>query len=117
MLCLSLLQLNREILELHCHHVLVYWVNILEERDVIQRNLDSLGSWAHASLIRFNKVKCKVLHLGQGKSKHKYRLGGEWLESSFESKDLEVVVDEKLQVTQQSALPAQKANYILNCFK
>jgi len=52
-------------------------VDTLERKDTIQSDLDRLERWACVNLMKFNKVKCKVLHIGQGNPKHKYRLGRE----------------------------------------
>ncbi|KAJ7402003.1 hypothetical protein BTVI_90364 [Pitangus sulphuratus] len=86
-----------------------------EGQYAIQRdNLEKC--WAHGHLMQFKKTKGKLLHLGQGKSQYK-RLGDEQIKSSPAEKHLQVLVDERLDTSQQCALGAQKANCILGCFK
>ena len=67
-------------------------------------DLDRLKQWVQETLIRFNKAKCKVLHLNQRNIHYQNKLGNERIEHSPARKDLGVLVDGKLNMSQQCAL-------------
>lgn len=84
------------------------------ERAAIQRDFDRVEVWADTNPTKFNKGKCKVLHLGRNNPTRRYRLGANWLETGFAEDDL---VYNELNVSQQRALAAKMGNSVSGCIR
>ena len=65
--------------------------------------------------MNFNREKCKVLQLGRKNELHRSRMEDTWLDNSTCERDLGVLVDYKLNMSQQCDAAAKKANAILGC--
>ena len=57
--------------------------------------------WSQMNLMRFNKSKYKILHLGHGNPCYQYKMGCVRIEHSPSEKDLRILADGKLDMSQQ----------------
>ncbi|KAK4830006.1 LOW QUALITY PROTEIN: hypothetical protein QYF61_008176 [Mycteria americana] len=89
-------------------------VDMPEGCDATQRVLDRLEKWAGVNLMKFNK-KAKSPAPEEEQPQAPVCARATQLESSLAEKDLGVLVDIKLNISQQYAFTAKKANGILGC--
>ena len=85
-------------------------VDSLKGQENLQRNLDRLEHWAMFSGMKFNKTKCQILHLGWS------NVRGVATEQPCR-KGSGVLIDSRLNMSQQCARAAKTANCILGCIK
>ena len=65
--------------------------------------------------MKFNRDKSKVLHLRKRNQLHIYKMGDTWFSKTVSEKDLRIVVDHKLNMSEQCDVAAKKGNAILGC--
>ena len=88
----------------------------LEGYATFQQELDRTESSAGRNLVRFNKSKCRVLHLEKNNHRHQYRLGDDLMKRTSVEKNLDVLLGNRLAMSQQYALVA-KVSGILGWIK
>ena len=60
--------------------------------------------------MKFNRSKCQILHLGLDNPGYMYRSGDKRLEGSPTERDLRVLVDSRLNISQQCVLTVKRTN-------
>ena len=92
--------------------------NTPEGQDVIQRNLDRLEQWAQVSLFEIQQIQIQDLVPGvEATLNTSASWGMKELSTALPKKYVGVLMDGKLNVSQQCDLAAPKANCILGCIK
>jgi len=75
-------------------------IDLLEGRKALQRDLDRLHRWAEGQLYEVLQGQMPGPALGSHQPTQHYRPGEEWLESCPVKKDLGVLVDSRLNMSQ-----------------
>ena len=87
-----------------------------EDVENLQKVIDEMFLWTQKWLLKFNKDKCKILHIGKKNPKNKYYVGTEQEKQELEETDLEkdlgVFIDPNLDFKKHIKNVVKKASYL-----
>ena len=90
-------------------------VNNPENVNHLQNAIDNLYQWTQTWLLKFNKEKCKILHLGKNNEKNKYFIGQNneriTLDETDLEKDLGIFIDPNLNFKKHIKNTVKKASF------
>lgn len=82
----------------------------MEDRIGIQNDLDKLERWSESNKMKFNKGKCKTLHLRRRNQMHK-DTHNNWVGKRRAENESEVIVDHKLNESTRCRCKAGKMSF------
>jgi len=83
------------------------------DRARAERDLGLLDEWSKKWLMRFNKSKCKVLHIGRNNGRSLNVFGVDKLEEANGEKDLGITIDEEMKFSSHAQATVAKCNRVL----
>ena len=90
-------------------------INENEDSEILQKAIDSMYHWTQKWLLKFNKEKCKILHLGKNNPCYSYTIGEDndkiTLETTDLEKDLGIFIDPNLDFKKHIKTTVKKASY------
>jgi hypothetical protein len=88
-----------------------------EHIEQLQIDLQNLFKWSQDWQMLFNTNKCKVMHFGRKNTRAVYSLGDQQLEEVEQEKDLGVIIQKDLKVSEQCVKAVKTANRVLGMIK
>jgi len=76
-----------------------------------------LVKWSEKWQMLFNQDKCKCLHIGQANSKQDYKIHSVVLNTTTNEKDIGVVMQADMKVSEQCGIAARKGNQLLGMIR
>ena len=78
------------------------------DKQILQDDIDKLVKWSEKWQMLFNFGKCKCLHTGPGNTGMNYEMGETILSKTVKEKDLGVIMNANMKVSEQCRIAASK---------